>query len=108
MTKLFLDDERNPEDVTWITMHEGPWDIVRTMDEFKAYLLEHGIPSVISFDNDLGDGQGEGIECAQWMVQEAMDGVLTFPEDFSFTIHSKNNIAAMRIASYLNQFLSRD
>lgn len=52
--KLFLDDIRSPGDVTWITLHEGPYDIVRSFDEFANYIRKHGMVDVISFDNDLG------------------------------------------------------
>lgn len=106
MRKLFLDDERMPGDVTWIALHEGPYDIVRTQDEFEAYCLEHGIPMVVSFDNDLGTGCGEGRKCARWMVEQILDGVLSFPKGFQFTVHSKNPVAARWIEQYLTQALS--
>lgn len=105
MKLLFLDDERIPDDVTWITLHAGCYDIVRSQKEFEKYLIEHDIPNVISFDNDLGIGMGEGYECAKWMCERVMDGVLTFPDDFKYTVHSKNNIAAKSITLYLDQFL---
>lgn len=54
MRKLFLDDIRMPGDVTWIALHDGPYDVVRNFDQFTAYVTKHGIPDVISFDNDLG------------------------------------------------------
>jgi hypothetical protein len=107
LTKLFLDDERNPEDVFWISLPEGPYVIVRSFEEFSKYIMEQGIPSFITFDNDLGEPQ-EGIHCVQWMVEMALDGAIGFPEDFSFTVHSKNNIAADRIQNYLNNYLQRE
>lgn len=33
---------------------ESEFDIVRTYDEFVSYITENGLPSYISFDNDLG------------------------------------------------------
>jgi hypothetical protein len=105
--KLFLDDERMPGDVTWIALHDGPYDVVRTQDEFVEYLLEHGIPDIISFDNDLGIGCGEGRRCVKWMVEQVLDGVLELPEGFRFTVHSKNVPAAEWITKYLNQFLEK-
>jgi hypothetical protein len=70
MRKLFLDDERMPGDVTWIELHNGPYDVVRTQAEFEAYVTEYGIPDIISFDNDLGIGCGEGRHCAKWLVEQ--------------------------------------
>lgn len=105
MTYLFLDDERVPEDVTWVLLPPGQPIIVRTQEEFQRYLLANGIPHHISFDNDLGDGFGEGIECAKWMTERIMDGDLALPDDFDFTVHSKNPVAADRIMSLLDNFI---
>lgn len=102
---LFLDDERNPQDVTWITMHEGPWDIVRTQMDFQTYVLQNGIPDIVSFDNDLGDGQGEGVFCVNWLIDQVLDGVVSWNENFRFTVHSKNGEAAKAISSKLSQFI---
>lgn len=95
-----------PGDVTWVELHNGPYDIVRTQDEFEAYLVQHGIPEIISFDNDLGIGCGEGRKCVRWMVERVLDGDLEFPENFQFTVHSKNPVAEKWIRQYLEQFLA--
>lgn len=106
MTKnLFLDDERNPADVTWIDIGTGPWDIVRTQEQFEDYLLANGMPDRISFDNDLGDGMGEGIFCVHWLVDAVLDGQVTWNPNFTFTVHSKNPVAAKSITALLNNFI---
>lgn len=105
MTYLFLDDERVPEDVTWVLLPPGQPIIVRTQDEFELRLILMGIPDHISFDNDLGDGFGEGIECAKWMTERIMDGDLILPDNFTFTVHSKNPVAADRIQNLLDSFI---
>ena len=110
---LFLDDERNPSDVTWLTSPEGiptyqdstAWTIVRNQTEFQDYIEANGVPSHISFDNDLGTGQGEGIFCAQWLVDQILDGNLLWRPGFSYAVHSKNNIAAARIRGLLDPFI---
>lgn len=94
MSALFLDDERIPSDVYWIALPERDWSIVRNMEQFVAYLELFGTPDIISFDNDLGDGEPEGRECLNWFVEQVLDGKLKIPENFRFFIHSKNNIAA--------------
>jgi hypothetical protein len=108
MRKLFLDDERVPEDVTWITMHDGPWDIVRSYPEFRAYIDEHGIPDVISFDNDLGPNVLEGYHCAEHIADCIVYGILPKPEGFQYTVHSMNSIAVDRIKDILNAALEID
>lgn len=68
---LFLDDVRSPKEaILWgecpsITLLEKSnipewrWTIVRSYDEFVAYIQKNGIPDVVSFDNDLWDVQTE-------------------------------------------------
>lgn len=51
---LFLDDERNPSDVTWISYPTDiSWTVVRTYKEF-CNTLEDGY-DVYSFDHDIQD-----------------------------------------------------
>lgn len=100
---LFLDDERTPSDVSWITLFEGSYHIVRSYDEFVDYILGFGIPDVISFDNDLGT-ELEGKDCAKWLIDRFIDGSIEYKK-FDFTVHSKNNIAAEWITGYINQYI---
>lgn len=61
MKKLFLDDLRPaPND---------SWDVVRSFDEFKAYIIKHGVPDIISFDHDLGLGPN-GYDCVKWLIEK--------------------------------------
>ena len=44
--KLFLDDERNPYHVAWVTGHHpGPWVVVRNYDQFVKEVTERGLPA---------------------------------------------------------------
>lgn len=97
---IFLDDERNPADVTWVNLPDVEWLIVRTPNAFKTIIKEQGIPHHISFDNDLGTCE-EGRHLAKWMIEEILDNNLTLPSNFSFTVHSKNPIASRWIEQYL-------
>lgn len=103
---LFLDDERVPADVTWIALHQGSYQIARDYRDFTNYIKHYGIPDVISFDNDLGEGEREGIECAHWLVNEVLDGNLAWNPKFQFTVHSKNPVAAERISGLLEPFIA--
>ena len=61
MRKLYLDDICSPPDSSWI--------VVRSHDEFVAWIQTHGTPDEISFDHDLGDGVPTGMDCAKWIVE---------------------------------------
>ncbi len=100
---LFLDDVRMPGDVTWVAMPSAKYVIVRSYDEFRACISEFGLPEHISFDNDLADDK-EGIDCAKWLVNEIMDGRLS--GTFTYTIHSKNPVAAKWLDGYLSNFFT--
>ena len=102
---LFLDDERIPSDVTWTILPDMDFEIVRDFDAFCASVIENGIPSFITFDNDLGDGIPEGRDCAKWLVERVLDGDASFPQDFRFEVHSKNPPAGEFIRQYLSSFL---
>ena len=106
MDHLFLDDERYPADVTWVNIGRGPWTIVRTQRQFENHVIWYGIPPHISFDNDLGDGNGEGIYCAHWLVNRVLDGDAVFPDSFTYSVHSMNGVAADRIRGLLDGFLA--
>jgi hypothetical protein len=114
---LFLDDERNPEDVTWQVIggvgHWGAdWHVVRSFDEAVNWVIENGFPDVISFDHDLGlmhyandysDGK-TGRDFAEWLVVHDMD-TDTMPENFAFTVHSKNPVGSENIKGLLNGYI---
>ena len=116
--KLFLDDERNPADVTWAPLglqhnyRDGDWKIARTLLEVSKLITEYGMPVAVSFDHDLGDKQPTGHDIAMHMVQLDMDrerdlfgDVIEFAEDFVFFVHSKNPVGKANIIGYLNGYL---
>lgn len=52
---LFLDDERNPGDVTWCALPSAKYAVVRNFDEFVKHVLTFGVPRFVAFDHDLAD-----------------------------------------------------
>lgn len=55
---LFLDDERDLSDVTWVVLpskikHE--WKTVRNFDQFTLCIASYGMPDFVAFDHDLAD-----------------------------------------------------
>jgi hypothetical protein len=97
---LFLDDIRMPGDVTWVPLPSAKYVVVRNFEQFTSYIAEHGLPTHISFDNDLGEGEPEGKDCAKWLVEQLLDGALA--GTFTYTIHSKNTVAGPWIQRLLD------
>lgn len=106
--KLFLDDLRYPKEVKWVDIGLGPWEIVRSYDEFVDFILKNGVPDTISFDQDLADAHyasGEpppegwkektGLDCAKWLINYCIEKELPFPENI--TVHSMNPVGRERI-----------
>ena len=114
-TILWLDDIRDPRAgdaksfvsyLMWEFFDDAPTDIVwvKTQSEFENYIKENGLPDLISFDNDLGVGNGEGYDCAKWLVEYCMDNNLELPDWY---VHSANPVARENIENILNNFKNR-
>ena len=102
MTKLYLDDIREPDDADCI--------VVRSFDEATNFVLERGVPEFISFDHDLGcsdDGQinHSGYDFARWLVESVISGLITISDDFTFAIHSQNPVGSKNIEMLLNRYM---
>jgi hypothetical protein len=117
MKYLFLDDERFPRDVTWVLIGGvgswgATWEVVRSCAEAKEWVLKNGFPDVISFDHDLGlthyagdySNEATGYDFAKWLVEHDMD-THTMPENFKFTVHSKNPQGAENIRMLLENYM---
>jgi len=116
--KIYLDDERTPNDKTWI--------VVRNYGQFIKMVSDIGLENIstISFDHDLGDTAIEefynnvmnrgildydniqektGYDAAKWLVGHYMDNFTSpFPQVY---VHSANPIGASNIIGYVNGFL---
>lgn len=99
MYNLFLDDERNPEDVTWgdIDYSKFTWTIVRNWADFTWSVIDCQ-PKMISFDNDIGEAK-EGYDCLKWLIDYCIDNELDIPIVY---VHSKNSVAKENMLNYLN------
>ncbi|MBU3659592.1 MAG: hypothetical protein FGM14_06975 [Flavobacteriales bacterium] len=81
--------------------------MVRTYNEFKAWIQTHGLPELISFDHDLGLPQNpnqeeqNGMTCARWLVNYCMDQYLPLP---SYFVHSQNPVGKSNIEGFLEGF----
>lgn len=102
MINIFLDDERYPEDVTWLGMPDVEWHIVRTALEFKWLVETKGLSNIgiISFDLDINDYSGDngeevtGYDLVKWLCRADINNL---PECI---FHTKNNIGRINMLSY--------
>lgn len=103
---MFLDDERSPIDVTWVSIPpDVDWVIVRSFDDAVRCIRQNGWPYHISFDHDLGHTDGKtGYDLVHWIIGHSMDNV-QLPVDFTFTVHSKNPVGSKNITMKMNNFL---
>lgn len=110
--KLFIDDERYTHEVVWApadvraSYETDTWLIARNMTEVMDIVKSLGMPSFVSFDHDLGDGERTGYDIAKAMVDMDMDGTEVFPADFSFYVHSQNPVGKKNIENYLDNYFN--
>ena len=55
MYHLFLDDQRMPGNVTWVSLPNAVYTVVRDYSEFIEIIETNGVPEFVSFDHDLAD-----------------------------------------------------
>lgn len=75
MKGLFLDDERIPQEVTWVNYPENiEWTVVRSFSEFVKAVSTQGF-HIISFDHDLQDfskgAEMTGYDCLKWLCSNS-------------------------------------
>lgn len=113
---LILDDIREAKDC-WLHdegvslteasgIPRGSWEIVRSYDDFRKFILDNGVPSVISFDFDLcrehmvyyidnyqsenwqiEDLEKTGFHCLKWLIEFCESNNHKFPRCYA---HSAN------------------
>lgn len=98
MWKLFIDDDRYPIDKSWV--------LSRNYDDTLWYIRTNGLPTVISFDHDLGHPNNRtGMDIAKWLVNHIMDNNLPLPDGFTVIVHSQNPVGAANIKGLMDGFL---
>lgn len=97
MYKLFLDDEREPVDDSWV--------IVRSYTQAVETVTELGFPAFISFDHDLGSDSQTGYDFAKWLVDEDIKFDIISPTNFGFFVHSQNPIGKANIEGLFKSYL---
>jgi hypothetical protein len=121
---LFLDDVRNPDDVTWAAFPRDEMIFtVRNHAAFVKHVMISGVPGFVCFDHDLADDHYEamlkenendpvkqletivdygsektGYDCAKWLVDYCAEKKRKFPP---YIVHSMNPAGKERIAAYI-------
>lgn len=118
---LFLDDYRNPKDVTWVALPDVEWIIVKSYQEFVNIIDERGIPKLVSYDCDLVDEHYKfffslkedyvlkyrdfevkcGIECLEYLLSQCDIEGVKHPEAI---IHTKNHYAEEYMRGMIKNF----
>jgi len=103
--QLFLDDIRDVP-MVYPRLTNDDFVIVRTCEAFIDYIQKHGLPSFISFDNDLGTDQegnllADGYAAAKWLVHESHLDL----KNLKFNVHSANPVASIQIKSLLSNYI---
>lgn len=105
--KLFLDDKRNPSDVTWV---QYPSDsdgfiVCRSSADGIAEIHKQGsIPESISFDHDLG-GDDTGMVFLNQMTDLLISEQYQLPLKFNYVVHSKNPVGGRNIMFLMNNII---
>lgn len=90
--KLFIDDERQPPDESWL--------VVRSSNEAIEFVKKYGMPSFISFDHDLGGTDTTMVFLKQFY--NFFDLLGQGPPEY--TVHSANPIGAENIKSFMESW----
>ena len=119
--RLFLDDERHPQQVKWVELPPGPWVVVRSYDAFVAHIEKRGMPGFVTFDHDLAQEhyresmynpdrhytnyytngtfkEKTGRCCALWLVERCIATGAPIPP---YAVHSMNPIGKENIVSVM-------
>lgn len=105
---LWIDDIRDPFKGVWSVIVKGIinqygittilW--IKTYEEFVYVVSHNGLPTVICFDNDLGQ-EKEGYDCAKWLIEYCLDHKCDAPD---FYIQSDNGPAQDNIRNLISNY----
>lgn len=104
---IFLDDERNVEDVTWMQYDKDiDWVVVRRVSDFMFAIMHMGEEDfIISFDHDLQDfhfytgKEQTGYDALRWYINYCFESGIVVKKCF---FHTQNPIGKKNMESYYN------
>lgn len=102
--QLFLDDIRTTRyvygDSEDANLAPDLWTVARSTEEAKALVLAKGMPTLISFDHDLGHTD-TAMVFLNWLAREYWDGTAKVP---AFKIHSDNPVGRANIRAFMKSW----
>jgi hypothetical protein len=90
MVKLFIDDEREPPDETWV--------VVRTFAQAIDHVEDHGVPESMSLDHDLG-GDETVMQFLRWLCDHHFE-----KGPPRYVVHSANPVGRDNMISFLESW----
>ncbi len=108
---LFLDDEREPSFGLKVS---GNVVVARTSAHALHLVRMNGMPYVMQLDHDLGmtgggmtrsDVPDTTMTFLRGLAEMFMFGEISFPDDFSYDVHSQNPIGVENIRSYIDNLI---
>lgn len=109
MFMIFLDDERNPEDVTWMDYSEvDDFIVVRNSAQFKDVTHRHLHKKLlISLDHDIQDFNKDtevtGYDCLKWLVNVCYLNKIDI-DNVTVKFHTQNPVGKKNMETYWNNF----
>ena len=109
---IFLDDERDLKDVTWIKYPDFHTEFtVRTLAEFKYIIpyIKDWNNTYFSFDHDIQDfnddgSENTGYDCLKWLCDYIMDNDIPC-KNLNIFVHTKNPVGGNNIRHYHKNFM---
>ena len=105
---LWLDDIRDPNDIRldWLAYSPIGKDVdvtwVKNMGEFKNWIQSNGLPDAICFDDDLGNNEPNGYDCAKWLTGYCLDNEVLLP---LWGFQTANPVEKVKINRLLKGFM---
>ena len=123
MKVLWLDDMRNPFSAQWMNyidrtrlyseryehymkgnLSNTPigeiYNWVKSYCEFVEWIKTNGVPDVVYFDHDLGEGKS-GYDAAKYLIDYCIEHQIAAPE---YHIQSSNPVGKANIESLFNSY----
>ena len=104
-----------------LRIYHEEWEIVRSHGQFINWIMENGLPDLISFDHDLTDDDNlkeelnieewfdidnnkdyTGMDSAKWLINYCVDNNLRLPQ---YVVHSANPVGYENIKELLDLFI---
>ncbi|HRQ71037.1 MAG TPA: hypothetical protein PLW78_12115 [bacterium] len=107
--KLYLDDIRHPRHTPEYRDFDRSFfldiKIARTYDEAVNIMNEHGIPSVLMLDYDLGADIHLGIDVVNHFISLVKENPSALDPEFIYFVHSNSKAGAALMRETLDNFL---